>query len=217
MRVLCIAIGNTLRGDDGVAHCIAQQIEREDGVVVLDVFQLAPELALEVAESEIAIFIDADIDARAAVIEPLEPEAQGTPLLHSMSPREIVWLASHLYGFRGRAYVVRVPVESFEDGEGLTAVAEAGARESLVLLEQLMRERVRVQLEGAVQGVGFRPFVYRVANELGLSGWVRNSPAGLTVEVEGGGAEVRRFLERVEHERPSPAVVLSSREREPDA
>ncbi|MDP2997324.1 MAG: acylphosphatase, partial [Bryobacterales bacterium] len=43
--------------------------------------------------------------------------------------------------------------------------------------------RVRAALCGAVQGVGFRPFVYRLASELALNGWVLNSSAGLVVEV----------------------------------
>ncbi len=46
-------------------------------------------------------------------------------------------------------------------------------------------ERRRIALYGAVQGVGFRPFVYRLATELGLAGWVLNSSAGLVIEVEG--------------------------------
>ena len=47
------------------------------------------------------------------------------------------------------------------------------------------RRRVRVHLLGIVQGVGFRPFVYNLARELGLGGYVLNSSAGLTAEAEG--------------------------------
>jgi hydrogenase maturation protein HypF len=45
--------------------------------------------------------------------------------------------------------------------------------------------RLRVRICGAVQGVGFRPFVYRLATGLGLSGWVRNSSRGVFIEAEG--------------------------------
>ncbi|HIJ80787.1 MAG TPA: carbamoyltransferase HypF [Desulfuromonadales bacterium] len=45
--------------------------------------------------------------------------------------------------------------------------------------------RKRYKITGIVQGVGFRPFVYRLAHERQLSGWVRNSPAGVEIEVEG--------------------------------
>ncbi len=46
-------------------------------------------------------------------------------------------------------------------------------------------KRLRITLRGAVQGVGFRPFVYRLATEMALTGWVLNSSSGLVVEVEG--------------------------------
>ncbi len=70
-------------------------------------------------------------------------------------------------------------------------------------------QRVRVALYGAVQGVGFRPFVYRLATEMGLGGWVLNSSAGLVVEVDGAPEELERFLARMEAERPAAAVVLA--------
>ena len=72
------------------------------------------------------------------------------------------------------------------------------------------RERLRVTMRGAVQGVGFRPFVYRLATELGLTGWVRNSSAGLVIEAEGPRARLDRFLCRLESERPAAAVVLKT-------
>src|SRR3954449_2298113 len=53
--------------------------------------------------------------------------------------------------------------------------------------------RVRARVEGEVQGVGFRPFVYRLAGDLGLSGWVLNDERGVVAEVggEGGGCSRR--------------------------
>ncbi|MCX6638211.1 MAG: carbamoyltransferase HypF [Acidobacteria bacterium] len=69
--------------------------------------------------------------------------------------------------------------------------------------------RVRAALCGAVQGVGFRPFVYRLASELELNGWVLNSSAGLVVEVEGPEAALAQFLSRLDREKPPAAVVLT--------
>lgn len=69
--------------------------------------------------------------------------------------------------------------------------------------------RLHVTLGGAVQGVGFRPFVYRLAVDLGLSGWVCNSSAGLILEVEGAQEQLDRFLDRLDAEKPSAAVVLT--------
>lgn len=48
-----------------------------------------------------------------------------------------------------------------------------------------MCKRLRLVVSGVVQGVGMRPFVYRLAKELGLRGWVRNSTIGVEIEVEG--------------------------------
>jgi hydrogenase maturation protein HypF len=68
-------------------------------------------------------------------------------------------------------------------------------------------ERARILVRGAVQGVGFRPFVHRLATELGLAGWARNSSRGLLIEVEGDGGALRQFLARLETEKPPRAEV----------
>jgi hydrogenase maturation protein HypF len=63
-------------------------------------------------------------------------------------------------------------------------------------------QRLGVTVRGAVQGVGFRPFVYRLAAELGLAGWVRNSVQGVFLEVEGGREKLDTFLRRLYDEKP---------------
>jgi hydrogenase maturation protein HypF len=70
-------------------------------------------------------------------------------------------------------------------------------------------QRLRVVVRGAVQGVGFRPFVYRLATSLGLNGWVLNSAQGVFIEVEGSGPELRDFLQRLESEKPAIASIQS--------
>jgi hydrogenase maturation protein HypF len=64
-------------------------------------------------------------------------------------------------------------------------------------------------LHGAVQGVGFRPFVYRLANELHLLGWVTNSAQGVVIEVEGAKENLDAFLLRIERDRPPRASIQS--------
>jgi hydrogenase maturation protein HypF len=64
-----------------------------------------------------------------------------------------------------------------------------------------------VQIRGAVQGVGFRPFVYRLASDLALRGWVINSSSGVVIEVEGASAVLDRFLLRVARDCPPRAIV----------
>ncbi|HEX8976877.1 MAG TPA: carbamoyltransferase HypF [Solirubrobacteraceae bacterium] len=69
--------------------------------------------------------------------------------------------------------------------------------------------RARVRVTGVVQGVGFRPYVYRLAGELGLSGWVLNDSRGVLLEIEGPAASVEALLARVGPEAPPMAVVDS--------
>ena len=57
--------------------------------------------------------------------------------------------------------------------------------------------------------MGFRPFVYRLAKELGLTGWVLNSSSGLVVEVEGSPQRLEQVLKRLECDKPPAAVVLT--------
>jgi hydrogenase maturation protein HypF len=70
---------------------------------------------------------------------------------------------------------------------------------------------VRARVEGTVQGVGFRPFVYRLASELELAGFVRNDERGVLLEVEGGETAVEGFLRRLSAEAPPLAAVEAVR------
>ena len=67
--------------------------------------------------------------------------------------------------------------------------------------------RLRVGIRGAVQGVGFRPFVYRLATELALAGWVRNGTDGVSIEIEGTASALDRFLARLTAEAPPHARI----------
>ena len=64
------------------------------------------------------------------------------------------------------------------------------------------RTRVAVRVTGVVQGVGFRPFVHRLAHELELTGYVGNDAAGVFIEVEGHDAAVQVFTHRLRAEAP---------------
>jgi hydrogenase maturation protein HypF len=69
--------------------------------------------------------------------------------------------------------------------------------------------RLRFIVYGVVQGVGFRPFVYRLANELSLFGWVRNDAQGVTIEVEGSADRLASFRERLPDEKPPHSAIYS--------
>jgi len=66
---------------------------------------------------------------------------------------------------------------------------------------------LRVEVTGVVQGVGFRPFVYRIAREHGIKGSVRNTPAGVTIMAAGEGDQVLAFLKDIKDRAPAAARI----------
>ena len=72
-------------------------------------------------------------------------------------------------------------------------------------------ERRRLSIEGVVQGVGFRPYVYRLARQHSLSGFVLNTPSGVTVEIEGTCAALSAFQDALDQGGPAQADVWRSR------
>ncbi|HUK56890.1 MAG TPA: carbamoyltransferase HypF [Nitrospiria bacterium] len=71
----------------------------------------------------------------------------------------------------------------------------------------MMAQRVQIAVRGAVQGVGFRPFIHRLATELGLSGWVLNSSRGVVIEAEGSRSRLEAFLLRIKKEKPPRSFI----------
>ena len=70
-----------------------------------------------------------------------------------------------------------------------------------------MSERRRITVQGIVQGVGFRPFVYGLAQQHRLVGYVLNDASGVTIEVQGDSAAVERFLQTMSNTPPPLAVI----------
>jgi len=69
------------------------------------------------------------------------------------------------------------------------------------------RQRASLEIEGIVQGVGFRPFIYRLAGRFELAGWVRNTGRGVQLEVEGASANLEAFCRAVREEAPPLSVI----------
>ena len=72
-----------------------------------------------------------------------------------------------------------------------------------------MIRRVRIDVRGAVQGVGFRPFVYQCATKLGLAGWVENTSFGVRLEVEGEADAITALRRAIAESPPPNASILS--------
>lgn len=70
----------------------------------------------------------------------------------------------------------------------------------------------KLKISGTVQGVGFRPFVYRKAKQLNLEGWVRNTEEGVEVKIKGNPKNIDRFIEDVKNNPLGAANVTSVKE-----
>jgi len=69
------------------------------------------------------------------------------------------------------------------------------------------RQLRHISVQGVVQGVGFRPFIFRLAHECNLAGWVFNTSSGVEIEVEGVGESINRFLDRLVTDAPPLAHI----------
>lgn len=72
-----------------------------------------------------------------------------------------------------------------------------------------MNRRMNIIIQGAVQGVGFRPFVFRLAESMGLKGWVINSAQGVVIDIEGNADLLNTFLLCLEKEKPALSFIQS--------
>ena len=75
----------------------------------------------------------------------------------------------------------------------------------------------RIIIFGVVQGVGFRPFVYRLAHRLGLTGWVKNAGFGVEIHIEGGTEASRKRFQSVLRRNPPPLARIERMEAVPAA
>jgi hydrogenase maturation protein HypF len=98
--------------------------------------------------------------------------------------------------------VVRLPSRPGQGGSGILT----GNRPAITAL--------RLRVTGVVQGVGFRPFVHRVALRLGLTGWVRNEAGEVAVQVQGSPTALQDFVQALRVEAPSLSRIDQVEQRE---
>jgi len=129
-RALVIGFGNTLRTDDGVGRYAAERLAgdpRLAGATVIAVHQLAPELAIDVANADLLVLVDAGRGpaAGAFTINHLDrSNGSSARWSHQFGPAALVALAENLYGYAPAAYVVTVGVASVGAGDRLSPAVE---------------------------------------------------------------------------------------------
>lgn len=68
--------------------------------------------------------------------------------------------------------------------------------------------RWTISIVGVTRGVGFRPFVYKLAEQLKICGWVRSTPTGVLMEIEGKHRDLEHFCHHLQHDAPPLANIL---------
>jgi hydrogenase maturation protein HypF len=213
LAVLVIGCGNPDRGDDAAGILVVRRL-RELGVEAREHAGDGLALIESWSGAERVILVDSVMTGAPPGTIGRWLEADAVPLreksasTHGFGVAEAIEMARSLGRLPASLTIYGIEGRAFEPGaapspEVLASVEEVAQR---ILASA---SRLRVSLYGAVQGVGFRPFVYRLATEMGLAGWVLNSSAGLTVEVEGAREDLNRFLARLDSEKPTAAVVLA--------
>jgi hydrogenase maturation protein HypF len=66
----------------------------------------------------------------------------------------------------------------------------------------------RLEINGIVQGVGFRPFIYQLANHHGLTGEVANTVTGVSLILEGSASDIRQFIDDLTTKKPPLAHIV---------
>jgi len=136
-RTLIVAIGNPLRGDDGVAHRVLELLPPHPGVLTRSVLQLTPEMADSFAGFDVVVLIDADVESGQLRIEPVGNDDARATLTHRTSPAAVVAFARRLFAFAGSAFLCHIPAEDFSPGAGLSAKSEAAAVEAARRLNEM--------------------------------------------------------------------------------
>jgi hydrogenase maturation protease len=140
-RILVIAYGNPLRGDDGAAWRVADGLQ--SNIDVRCGQQLLPEWAADIADSDLVIFVDASVRAEHVELEHLSPcAARGSASGHILPPEELLRLAETAFGSRSNAYLVHLPARDFGFGEELSPSAAACIDDAVRLIEKLVQRGV---------------------------------------------------------------------------
>jgi hydrogenase maturation protease len=139
---LVIGYGNDLRSDDAVGQRVAQTIADKNlsNVRSLCVHQLTPELADLLANTELAIFIDAGVceDVRVQEIGPAySPSIAG----HTSDPRSLLALTQSVYHRVPIAWWVTIPGTNFELGDRLSPTSERGIQVAIAQINDLIEFR----------------------------------------------------------------------------
>ncbi|MBD2681772.1 MULTISPECIES: hydrogenase maturation protease [Nostoc] len=138
--LIVIGYGNELRSDDGIGQRVAKALQLSNTKSIA-VHQLTPELAEVLANTELAIFIDACLASESSQVQvqSLLPNSSTAIAGHTADPRSLLALTKVIYGYCPQAWWVTVPGVNFEFGENLSPLAEQGIEIAIDKINHLIK------------------------------------------------------------------------------
>ena len=195
-----IGLGNSYAHDDGVGPAVAAALAAvaPAGVTIVELDGEPARLIEAWADTALTIVIDAarsgaapgtvvrledeDLDDGLAVSNPGRRSSS-----HALGVVEALELGRVMGRLPTRLVVLAVEGQDFGPGPGLSDAVRGAVPQvvSAVIAELTAPDVRRIEVSGVVQGVGFRPFVWRLAQRHGVAGWVRNHGGQVEIHAEG--------------------------------
>jgi len=152
-RILIVAYGNPLRCDDGIAWRAADSLEEkfpESEVEILRLHQLAPEVADNVRQRDLVLFVDAacvdDVEnscpgeVRVREVSGGETRERPGHFSHFYSPAKVLGFARELYHETPKAFVITIAGENFGHGDSLSAPVASALPELVTRIQRLIED-----------------------------------------------------------------------------
>lgn len=136
MNALVIALGQTLRRDDGAAAELLRSVELPEGCLFRVLPQLMPELVDDLARTSRVLFVDAAVDGTVPSLVPVRGSGHSASFSHFTAPAGLLDLCRRLHGCEPDAGVLRLPAFDLGFGEGLSAALQSQLPHARELLEQ---------------------------------------------------------------------------------
>ncbi|MFM7364208.1 MAG: hydrogenase maturation protease [Cuspidothrix sp.] len=147
VTAIVIGYGNELRGDDAIGQQVANTIKHWhlSSVQSIAVHQLTPELSENLANSQLAIFVDACINSQfgEVQVQSLLPCESSYIDAHISDPRSLLALSQFLYGHCPPAWLITVPGVNFELSDRLSPTAEKAMAIALSKIMQILDQNPR--------------------------------------------------------------------------
>jgi hydrogenase maturation protease len=144
-RLLVIGFGNDLRGDDGAGRLVANSVAnwRCHGVRTISTHQLTPDHALDIANADRVLFVDASFAVTpddVCILKRLPEAASRSALTHHVEPAEVLAMAHLLYDAYPETWLLTIPGSAFSVGDAFSPTARRNSEIAQELIRSWLAE-----------------------------------------------------------------------------